>query len=249
GDSLLGLRLLARIEKRFGIALDVSMLAASPTPETLAAALASQNPRDPVIWFRRGASWRTPVVFIHATGGDVASYRHLSSLLPSELPVAGVPAPPRLPQSLRELSALHAVGVEKELPGRDAVLAGWSLGGVVALEIARSLRERGFRIPLVLLFDSRLPSGPAPIDDSLPERSRELLRLWQDHRVDSYDGDALLVRAVSDGGEGQAALWRERLPGLVVIPTRLSHQEMMRPPQVARVAQIAERALHGVHAR
>jgi thioesterase domain-containing protein len=126
------------------------------------------------------------------------------------------------------------------------VLAGWSLGGVVAIETARVLRKRGFRVPLILLLDSRLPSGEAPIDDSLPETSQELLRLWQVHRLDSYDGDALLIRAVLDGEESQADLWRGLLPRLVVVPSRLTHQEMMRPPQVARVAQIVERALHGV---
>jgi thioesterase domain-containing protein len=126
------------------------------------------------------------------------------------------------------------------------VLAGWSLGGVVAIETARLLRKRRFRVPLILLLDSRLPSGEAPIDDSLPETSRELLRLWQVHRLDSYDGDALLIRAVLDGEGSQADLWRGLLPRLVVVPSRLTHQEMMRPPQVARVATIVERALHGV---
>jgi amino acid adenylation domain-containing protein len=250
GDSLLGLRLLARIEKRYGIRLDVSMLASSPTPETLAAALASEFRRDPVVWFRRGSEGRTPLVFVHATGGDVACYRHLSSLLPNELPVAGVPAPLRLPETLEELAREHARSLEKSLPSRDVVLAGWSLGGVVAVEVARALRERGFRVPLVLLLDSRLPSSPLGLsgaDDSrLPETSRKLLRLWHGHSSRRYDGDALLIRAVLDSGEGQAALWRELLPHLVVIPSRLDHQQMMRPPQVARVAQIAARALHGV---
>ncbi len=251
GDSLLGLRLLARIEKRFGVPLDVALLASSPTPETLAAALLPESRRDPVVWIRRGSIERRPLVLVHATGGDVGCYRLLASLLGSELPVLGLPAPPRLPESLLELGSEHASSVERALGSRDVVLAGWSLGGVVALEAARRLRARGIDVPLVLLLDARLPIAPVLADDPrLPELGRGLLRLWRKHLPEPYEGDALLLRASPPSGEDlQAARWRELLPRLAVITSRVDHHQMMQAPQVANVAQIVARALHGVRSR
>jgi thioesterase domain-containing protein len=131
------------------------------------------------------------------------------------------------------------------------VLAGWSLGGVLALETARELRERGVDVPLVLLLDARLPMAPALADEgNLPDLSRKLLRLWRNHVPASYDGDAILLRASTEPGEdSQTARWREIVPRLAVITKRVDHQQMMQAPQVANVAPVVARALHGVRSR
>ncbi|HEY7817292.1 MAG TPA: AMP-binding protein, partial [Vicinamibacteria bacterium] len=246
GDSLRGLRLLARLEKRFGVSLDVSMLAASPTPETLAAALAPEHARrEPVVWFRRCEGEHPLLVLAHATGGDVACYRLLASLLSREMAVAGLPAPPAIPSTLLELASSHAEHLANAIGRRDVALAGWSLGGVVALEIARALRGRGIPVPLLLLLDSRLSSGLPFADDlRLPEASRKLLRLWDAHRPLPYDGDALLLRATAgEAADPQVALWREVCPRLAVVECAASHHSMMRAPEVAKVAQMMSRAI------
>jgi len=258
GDSLLGLQLLARIERRFGVALDVAWLASNPTPESLAVALASEASQDPVIWLRRGSSSVSPLVFVHATGGDVACYRGLASLLEDHFPIAGLPAPPVLPADLNELAG-HHVSALTDVIDRDVILGGWSLGGVVALEVARRLRQRGVQVPLVLLLDSRLPrsDAPVPIDsrlDSVDERlaerlttsSERLLALWRDHEMEPYDGDVLLVKAASDDNTHMER-WPALLPRLAVVRTSVEHHDMMRPPQVAKVAQIVGRALQSAH--
>jgi amino acid adenylation domain-containing protein len=246
GDSLRGLRLLARLEKRFGVSLDVSMLAASPTPETLAAALAPENPRrEPVVWFRRCEGERPPLVLLHATGGDVACYRLLASLLSKEMAVAGLPAPSAIPSALLELATSHAASLANTVGGRDVVLAGWSLGGVVALEVARLLRERGTRVPLLVLLDSRLSAGvPFADDPRLPEVSRKLLRLWDAHRPLAYEGEALLLRATAPQlVDPQVELWRRVCPRLAVVECAGDHHSMMRAPEVAKVAQMVSRAI------
>ena len=258
GDSLLGLQLLARIERRFGVALDVAWLASNPTLESLAVALAPEASQDPVIWLRRGSTRVSPLAFVHATGGDVACYRGLASLLEDHFPIAGLPAPPVLPADLNELAG-HHVSTLADVIDRDVILGGWSLGGVVALEVARRLRQRGVQVPLVLLLDSRLPRSnvPVPIDsrlDSVDERlaerlttsSERLLALWRDHEMEPYDGDVLLVKAASEDNSHMER-WRALLPRLAVVRTSVEHHDMMRPPQVAKVAQIVGRALQSAH--
>jgi thioesterase domain-containing protein len=92
---------------------------------------------------------------------------------------------------------------------------------------------------------------PALVEDpGLPERSLELLRLWRSHVLAPYDGDALLLRAWSEPGEDpQAARWRELVPRLAVITRPVDHHRMMQAPQVANVAPVVARALHGVRDR
>ncbi len=64
--------------------------------------------------------------------------------------------------------SVHATLPREQLyRARTSYLAGWSLGGVVALEIARALRERGILVPLVLLLDSRLPVGAGAASTNL----------------------------------------------------------------------------------
>jgi amino acid adenylation domain-containing protein len=246
GDSLRGLRLLARLEKRFGVSLDVSMLAASPTPETLAAALAPEHPRrEPLVWFRRCEGQSAPLVLVHATGGDVACYRLLAALLSKEAAVAGLPSPSAIPSTLLELASYHAESLANAVGERDVVLAGWSLGGVVALEVARLLRERGIRVPLLVLLDSRLSTGlPFADDPRLPEVSRKLLRLWDAHRPRAYEGEALLLRATAPPlVDPQVELWRSVCPRLAVMECAGDHHSMMRAPDVAKVARIVSRAI------
>ena len=149
----------------------------------------------------------------------------------------------------------HHVSTLADVIDRDVILGGWSLGGVVALEVARRLRQRGVQVPLVLLLDSRLPRSnvPVPIDsrlDSVDERlaerlttsSERLLALWRDHEMEPYDGDVLLVKAASEDNSHMER-WRALLPRLAVVRTSVEHHDMMRPPQVAKVAQIVGRAL------
>ncbi|MDQ3276318.1 MAG: thioesterase domain-containing protein, partial [Actinomycetota bacterium] len=88
-------------------------------------------------------------------------------------PVLGLRAPDDEPDgtTLEQLAAFHVAALREVRPAGPYLLAGWSTGGLLAVEIARQLRTLGEEVPAVALFDTHLPPGdrPAMADrDDLP---------------------------------------------------------------------------------
>jgi thioesterase domain-containing protein len=110
-----------------------------------------------------------PMLFFHAIGGTVYPYGHLARELEEDYRVSGVPFPDGHADSGLSLDALlqrHLAvvrGVQPEGPYR---LAGWSMGGILAFEIARRLQVQGEVVAVVGLLDTPfwLPDDPEPSD-------------------------------------------------------------------------------------
>ncbi|HYC91742.1 MAG TPA: amino acid adenylation domain-containing protein [Thermoanaerobaculia bacterium] len=164
GHSLLALRLVARVQKELGCTLAVAELFHHPTIEELAAAIAERGTRTnaPLVTMRRGGA-RAPLFFIHPVGGGVLCYAALSRHLHAEQPFYGIQSPLMLDgaeeryENLGDLAARYVEiirGVQPEGPYR---LGGWSLGGVIAFEIAQQLDRAGDEVSLLALIDSHPP--------------------------------------------------------------------------------------------
>ncbi|WP_406724718.1 alpha/beta fold hydrolase [Streptomyces sp. GD-15H] len=70
--------------------------------------------------------------------------------------------------SIGELAALHTASLRADRPHGPYLLLGWSLGGVVAYEMARLLAAEGEEVPLLVIVDAALPGTQSvPPDDRL----------------------------------------------------------------------------------
>ncbi|WP_158509141.1 thioesterase domain-containing protein [Amycolatopsis keratiniphila] len=103
---------------------------------------------------RTGAG--APVVLVNPLSGQLFAYTHLVSHLTTERPVLALPADVVLGRgeglTFQQLAARYVDRLR--LAGtRPAVLAGWSIGGVLAYEIGYQLSAHGTPCP-VLLIDS-----------------------------------------------------------------------------------------------
>ena len=171
GHSLLVLRLLARIERRFGARLAPATLFTAPTVEALAAVLRGGEsvPSGPLVVLAAGGD-RPPLVWLHAAAGTVTAYLELARRLHEaapDRPVWALPAPPDLPATLEELAAGHVAALRAAQPEGPYHLAGWSFGGVVAVEMARQLHRAGAAVAPVVLIDTRAP-GMIEVPTDLP---------------------------------------------------------------------------------
>ena len=174
GTSLAAARLAAAVRAEFGVTLPLTALADHRTIRTLTGAVraAARGPGDeppgswPLVVALRPGGQGVPVVLFHGRFGNVVNLVPLADRIRSEHPVLAVQA-----RGLDGITPPHtdvatmADDITAELAPLltgSVVLAGYSGGGVVALEVARRLRPRGVDVARVMLLDTALPGAPEP---------------------------------------------------------------------------------------
>lgn len=117
---------------------------------------------------------RTPFFCVHPVGGSVSCYEDLARWMKEDRPFLGLQAPPsdglRGLRSLEDLAAQHVQRLREVQPEGPYLLGGWSMGGLLALEMAQQLRTAGQRVELLCLLDPTPPrraSDPPPREGDL----------------------------------------------------------------------------------
>lgn len=113
------------------------------------------------------AEFHKPAVYcVHSiTGAGGTDFLPLARHLSEDVRVFGVQAPPTRMQdpafgaSIASLAGIYAAAIAEAPPPAALVLAGWSAGAVIALEIAHQLRARGREVALLVAFDGA-PENP-----------------------------------------------------------------------------------------
>ena len=161
GDSLLAVRLFSAIERTAGIRAPLASLFEAPTIAGLARLIRDGDaaPHDSSLVAIQVGGSRPPLYCVHWMGGNVLVYRDLALHLGPDQPVYGLQAvgldERRRPHTSIEDMAAHYVGEMLSLqPSGPYYVAGASLGGKVAFEMAQQLRARGEQVALVALFDT-----------------------------------------------------------------------------------------------
>jgi amino acid adenylation domain-containing protein len=179
GYSLIAVRMFHLAEQHTGVNLPLATLYRAPTIESLASAFAAAGSRvsdssvQPGVLPPADDSWRPlvpiraagrqrPLFLVHAVGGNVMNYRVLARGLPADVPVYGLQAvgldgvtPPLT--TVTEMAERYVQEIVGQQPRGPYRLGGGSMGGVIAYEIARLLRERGEEVQLLAMFDSEMP--------------------------------------------------------------------------------------------
>ncbi|MBA2672061.1 non-ribosomal peptide synthetase [Ramlibacter sp.] len=176
GHSLLAVQAIARVRREFSTRTPVSALFAFPTVEALARELDhAQEMHDlivPMGAHHADAAGREPLFLVHGAGGDILNFAHLADALGSRFRVYGIRSPEAAgtgpdSDSLSGLAALYAEHIMRMEQGPVA-LVGWSMGGLLALQVAHRLEAQGLSVALVGLVDTHPPRREA--DAESPER-------------------------------------------------------------------------------
>ncbi len=151
GHSLLAIRLLARVEEVFGRRLALSALFVGPTVEDLAAQLRLPE-RDSAGWTPlvpiQPAGSLAPFFCVHPAGGIVYCFQELARRLGSDRPFfafqsAGLDDDRPPVARLEEMAASYITAMREVQPEGPYHIGGWSLGGIVAFEMAERARRAG----------------------------------------------------------------------------------------------------------
>ena len=175
GHSLLAVGMMGQIERRTGRRLPLAALFEEPTVEHLARLLESapRGGQSVIVPLGNGGHGK-PLFCFHPAGGTVFCYRALAAHLGDQRPVYGVQAvgvdglaePYR---RVEDMANCYAEAIRSVQPDGPYLLAGWSLGGNLALETARLLIDRGQQVALLALLDTA-----ALYEDRAPQQSEFL---------------------------------------------------------------------------
>ena len=161
GHSLLAARLMHRLGQAIGKTVPLAMLLQAPTIEQLAALLSQDGwshhwsslvPMQP-------AGSHPPFFCVHGVGGNVLNFRELARRMGPDYPFYGIQArglDGKHPcfTEIEEIAAYYIKEIKTVQPRGPYFVGGYSLGGIVAYEIAQQLRASGEPVGLLALLDT-----------------------------------------------------------------------------------------------
>jgi thioesterase domain-containing protein len=169
GHSLQAMRMLAELNKKLSLKIPVSHLVEAPTARKFAELLTRTKdaPASFLVSMQPKGSL-PPIYLVHHLLGDVFIYRSVASQFAPDRPVFGVQAPVDLvdrpqPYSLQALASDYVEEITKRQTEGPIHLAGFSSGSVIAFEMARQLKNRGYEIGLLALIDGGVNADGPPM--------------------------------------------------------------------------------------
>ena len=164
GHSLTVVRMFAAIERRLNKRFPLMTLFHHPTIEQLAEIIRSQE--QSVSWSAlvcMQAGGTKPRFFcVHPGGGGVFRYVDLVRRLGPDYPfyalqAAGLEEGQQPETRIEDMAARYIEAMRTVQPDGPYFIGGWSMGGIIALEMSRQLQVLGDEVALLVLMDSALP--------------------------------------------------------------------------------------------
>jgi thioesterase domain-containing protein len=174
GHSLLAARLMHRIKQVHGKSLPLAVLLEAPTVEQLAAVLRDgESHRWSSLVPIQPEGSKPPFFCVHGVGGNIVGFRELGKCMKPDYPFYGLQSQGLNTRyarhtSIEEMASHYLNEIRTVQPTGPYHLGGFSLGGLVAYEMACQLVSRGEEVSLVVLFDT-YASNPTPLKESLLE--------------------------------------------------------------------------------
>ncbi|MBS1525465.1 MAG: amino acid adenylation domain-containing protein [Bacteroidetes bacterium] len=162
GHSLLAVQIMSRIEKKTGKKFPIATLFRFPTIASLGAFLDEEEEKDyhwrslvPI----KPSGHKTPVYLVHGIGMNVLNFNDLASYVDTEQPVygfqgLGLDGAGNPPASIEEIASFYVNELLKHNPKGPYAVAGYSIGGFIAVEMARQLLAQGRQIKMFGIFDT-----------------------------------------------------------------------------------------------
>jgi thioesterase domain-containing protein len=236
GHSLLAVQVISRIRQAFTAEMPLSVLFAAPTVARMAEHFAAVNEpgrsqSSPVLVnIQPHGSW-PPFFCVHAVGGQVISYGELSRELGDEQPFYGLQSPPAnyFPESdisIEQMATLYNQQIRSVQPVGPYLLSGWSMGGLVAWEMAQQMMKEGETISLLALIDTAPPPKYREADDRANEISM-LARFAMDmSRLVGRDPGPLVEQFLQAAEQDQWKMVQDTLTNYGVLAPKTAHAEM-----------------------
>jgi len=236
GHSLRAAQVISRIKVAFAVEMPLSALFVAPTVARMAKYIAAMNEPErpqssPVLVSIQPQGSPAPFFCVHAVGGQVISYAELSQELGLEQPFYGLQSPPanffhESGISIEQLANLYNRELRSVQPVGPYLLGGWSMGGMVAWEMAQQLLKEGETIGLLALIDTTPPSRYQEADDRGDEISMLARFAFHMSRLIGRDPRPLAEHFSQAAAQDQWNMVQETLTSYGVLSPKTAHAEM-----------------------
>jgi acetoacetyl-CoA synthetase len=179
GDSSLALQLFNEIALASGRELPPVTIYVAPTIAALAAVLEQPAElRFPSLVLLKDGSKQPPLFITHGLGGSVIDFfqvvKHIRTPHPIQgMQARGIDGTEEPFDRIEDMAEFHLEAIRQVQPHGPYFLVGYSLGGLVTLEMARRLTAAGEKVALLAMLDSY----PDIRYLSLAQRARLVARL------------------------------------------------------------------------
>ncbi|HNP58753.1 MAG TPA: amino acid adenylation domain-containing protein [Gordonia sp. (in: high G+C Gram-positive bacteria)] len=225
GNSLSAVQVCSQLREHTGRPFELTWMFADPTVRGVAAMIADGGPAAAPSWLTdvlitlKPDGEFPPVFCIHPAGGLAWFFGGLAPFLPDRA-VYGLQDPHVVagedgPASIAGLAARYIEEIRTLRPEGPYHLLGWSLGGMIAQEMAVQLREAGLDVGVVGLMDAAPLTGEDLSADAAAEATdyAELLGTWRDFfDLEQMEADAEAT------GDDVLELIRAQLRSAALIP-------------------------------
>jgi thioesterase domain-containing protein len=172
-----------------------------------------------------------PFFCVHAIGGEVISYGELSQELGMEQPFYGLQSPSadfftKSEVSIGQLATLYNREILSVQPNGPYMLGGWSMGGLVAWEMAQQLVKEGHTVALLALIDTTPPSRYLEADDEANDLSMLARFALNMSGLAGRDPGPLVERFSQASEQDQWKMVEENLVSYGVLAPHTAHAEM-----------------------
>jgi len=223
GHSLQAASLLAQVNRTLQQNIRVSALVRYPTVQDLACHIRTLGKTDPPLVALTDTGKARKLFWVHPAGGNIMNYLTIARLMADRYDTSAFVATDdtaHAPRSIVGFAQSYVAALPSVAKGAVPILAGWSMGALIAHQMAIELQQKGHRPPLVLIDQPALPDN-RDAKLSFDERIANYLS-----RVEVFTGKPLKDCRVRNPNTGHS-----------VIDHSLLHREFIRvglaPPDVS----------------
>ena len=162
GHSLLAIQLFASVDKEFHVHLPLATLFERGNVMKMAELLRdSERQLKPsaLVPIRPGTG-KKQLFLVHPAGGNVLCYYELGRELGKEFSVYGLQAAGlsgRTLDTVADIAKCYLEDIDLSADPDDVIFAGWSMGALIAFEMARQVGERTGKNPTLMIIDQLAP--------------------------------------------------------------------------------------------
>jgi len=234
GNSLLAVRLVARVQRKFGQNIPIGSLLQNDSIAKFANCLRSEATDDtwsPLVAMQPAGA-RVPLFCIPGAGGNVIYFQNLSRELGKDQPFYGIQAlgldgKSRPHTKVEEMATFYIDAMKRVQPKGPYAICGHSLGGWVVYEMAQQLYRKGEEACFVGVIDTPMPISKRDDDHSDWDNAKWIVELCsriQHLLAPDLNLSLETLRTIDE--DQQLEFFKNHLDGVNLFPTGVGIEQL-----------------------